>query len=78
MWEAFLLQMNDFDRFLDLQLRHMLDPIVAAPAPRRRSRRPNARRSILVVLETPIEFAPEAIAAVEPVAVTVRVAAPPL
>jgi hypothetical protein len=38
LWEAFLLQMDDFDRLLELQLRRKLDAIVAAPAPLRRGR----------------------------------------
>ena len=62
--EAFLLQMNDFDKFLDLQLRHMLAPVVATPAPPRRSRPLKARQPILAV---------EAMPAVEPVAVTVPI-----
>jgi hypothetical protein len=69
LWEAFLLQMNDFDKFLELQLRAMLDPVVATPPPPRKSRRPKPRRLILAV-EAPIELAPEAIP-VETVAVTV-------
>jgi hypothetical protein len=77
LWEAFLLQMNDFDKFLDLQLRHMLDPIVATPAPPRRNRRPKAGRLILAV-EAPFELAPEAIPVVEAVVVTVSAATPQL
>ncbi len=81
--------MNDFDRFLVLELRQMLDPVVATPAPSRRRRRPDARPSIVLSVEAaPIELAPEAISVDEPivatvpvagpVAVTVPVAAPPL
>ena len=73
MWEAFLLQMNDFDRFLDLQLRHMLDPVVACPPPPRRSRPPRRRQPVLVV-EAPIERMADAMPALEPVVVTVPVA----
>jgi hypothetical protein len=36
LWEAFLLQMDDFDRLLEHQLRRKLDPLVAAPVPVRR------------------------------------------
>jgi hypothetical protein len=71
LWEAFLLQMNDFDKFLDLQLRRMLDPVVATPAPPRRNRRPKLRQPILAVV-APIEL--ETIAVVEPMVVTVPVA----
>ena len=38
MWEAFLLQMDDFDRLLEFQLRRKLDGVVAAPVPVRRGR----------------------------------------
>jgi hypothetical protein len=76
LWEAFLLQMNDFDKFLDRQLRHMLDRVVATPAPPRRTRRPRARQRILAI-EASIEtgaFAPQAIPVVEPVVTAVPVA----
>jgi hypothetical protein len=72
LWEAFLLQMDDFDKFLDVQLRVMLDPVVATPAPPRRNRRPKARQPILTIV-APIQLAPEAIPVVEPVAVTAPV-----
>ena len=39
MWEAFLLQMNDFDRYLEIELRLMLDPVVVRRPPTRRGRR---------------------------------------
>jgi hypothetical protein len=74
LWETFLLQMNDFDRFLDLQLRLMLDPVVATPAPPRGSRRPRARQPIRAV-EAPIEIPHEAILVVEPVVVAIPIAA---
>ena len=77
MWEAFLLQMNDFDRLLESQLRHMLDPIVAAPAPSRGGRRPRARKPILAI-GPKIELTLDTILVVEPAVVTVPVAAPPL
>jgi hypothetical protein len=38
LWEAFLLQMDDFDRLLEFQLRRKLDGVVAAPVPVRRGR----------------------------------------
>jgi hypothetical protein len=48
LWEAFLIQMDDFDRLLEFQLRRRLDPLVAAPVPVRRGRtvpgRPSKRR----------------------------------
>jgi len=73
LWETFLLQMNDFDKFLDLQLRHMLDPVVATPAPPRRSRPPKARKPVLAV-QASIELVPEVVPAVEPLMATVPVA----
>ena len=36
MREALLIHMNDFDLLLEFQLRHLLAPIQAAPAPVRR------------------------------------------
>jgi hypothetical protein len=71
--------MNDFDKFLDLQLRRMLDRVVATPAPPRGSRRPKARKLILAV-EASIETgalgaaSPQAIPVVEPVVAAVPVA----
>ena len=38
MWDAFLIQMDDFDRLLEFQLRRKLDGVVAAPVPVRRGR----------------------------------------
>jgi hypothetical protein len=38
LWETFLLQMDDFDRLLEFQLRRRLDAVVAAPVPIRRGR----------------------------------------
>ena len=38
MWEAFLIQMDDFERLMEFQLRRRLDPLVAAPVPVRRGR----------------------------------------
>ena len=67
MREAFLIQMNDFDRFLEFELRQMLDPVVTPPAPRRRRRKSN-RSPLLKVVSAPIELA----AAVEPVVVPIQ------
>jgi hypothetical protein len=39
MAQAFLLRMDHFDRLLELELARLLDPIVEAPASRRRRRR---------------------------------------
>ena len=66
MWEAFLLQMNDFDRFLEHNLRLMLDPVVEALPPGRR-RRVGQTKPVLAVIPPAIETA------IEPVPVTVPV-----
>jgi hypothetical protein len=53
LWEAFLLQMDDFDRLLEFQLRRKLDGVVAAPVPARRGRagsgRPTGERHEAVI-----------------------------
>ena len=66
MWEAFLIQMNDFDRFLEFELRQMLDPVVNPPAPRRRRRTKGS--PVLTIVPPPVEV----IVAVEPVVVRVQ------
>ena len=72
MWEAFLLQMNDFDQFLELKLGEMLDPIVATKAPPRGSRGRRARRPTLTLEVPAVELAEVITAepAVVPVAAT--------
>jgi hypothetical protein len=62
--------MNDFDRFIEFELRQMLDPVVLPEAPRRR-RRKSTRSPFLAVISAPIEMAADALPAVEPVAVPV-------
>jgi hypothetical protein len=57
--------MNDFDRFLEFELRQMLDPVVTPGAPRRR-RRKSPRSPLLKVVSAPLELA-----AVEPVVVPI-------
>ena len=66
MWEAFLIQMNDFDRFLEFELGQMLDPVVTLPAPRKRRR---VRGSPLLTIVPPQV---EAIVAGEPVVLPVQ------
>lgn len=70
MWEAFLIQMNDFDRFLEIELRQMLDTVVASGPPRRR-RRNDDGHPLLAVVRAPLDLAVEA--AVEPLAIPVTV-----
>jgi hypothetical protein len=63
--------MNDFDRYLEFELRQMLDPVVAAGTPRRRRRASNNGRALLTVVKAPLDLAVEAV--VEPVPVPVSV-----
>ena len=80
MWEAFLLQMNDFDQFLELQLRRTLDPVVARRPPVRRGRLKRTPEQTptgnTAVIETPAFRGAMADArpVVEPVAVAIPVA----
>ena len=71
MREAFLVQMNYFDRFLEFELRQMLDPVVKPGAPRRR-RRKGTRSPVLKVVSAPIEPAAKVLPAVAPVVVPVQ------
>lgn len=71
MREAFLIQMNDFDRFIEFELRQMLEPVVASGAPRRR-RRNSSGSPLLAVVKAPIELVAEVLPAVEPVPVPVQ------
>ena len=78
MWEAFLLQMNEFDQLLEVKLRQMLDPVVLSRPPARRGRHERPPRptlaSVPATVPAPLELAPEAMPVVEPVVVTVSVA----
>jgi hypothetical protein len=62
--------MNDFDRYLESELRKMLDPVVDARAPRRR-RRNGSGRPLLAVMAAPIEKVAEVLPTIDPVAVPV-------
>ena len=62
--------MNDFDRFLEFELRQMLDPVVNAGTPRRRSRQKPTPRPLLEVVKSPLDMAVEAV--VEPVVIPVQ------
>ena len=67
MWEAFLIQMNEFDRFLNFELRQLLDPVVASRAPQRVRPKGGSGSPLLVVVTAPIELVAEALPVVEPV-----------
>jgi hypothetical protein len=78
LWEAFLLQMDDFELLLELKLRRLLDAVVAKPPPnRRRGRtlktserehvsrvRRETHRIVIVDLKPPLFFARTAPAAI--------------
>jgi hypothetical protein len=76
--EAFLVQMNDFDRLLDSKLRQMLDLVVATRPPTRRDPSKRVQKPLLAV-EVPLptfggvvaEMIPAVV--VEPVAVATPV-----
>ncbi|HET7421625.1 MAG TPA: hypothetical protein VFL27_14700 [Candidatus Dormibacteraeota bacterium] len=70
MWETFLLQMNDFDRFLEIELQELLDPVVDRRPPTRRGRSDRAGVPPIVV-ET---LVPEPVPVVEQVVVAFPVA----
>src|ERR1700719_1284837 len=71
LWETFLIQMNDFDRYLESGLRRMLDPVVASGAPSRR-RRTGSGLPLLAVVSAPVALMAEALPVVEPVALPVQ------
>jgi len=48
--EAFPLQMNDFDRLLEMRLRLLLDPVVATRPPMPRGRSKRVRKPLLAVV----------------------------
>jgi hypothetical protein len=60
--------MNDFDRFLEFELRQMLDPVVGREAPGRRGRK-SPGSPFLAVISAPRGMGAEALPAVGPVAV---------
>ena len=71
MWETFLIQMNDFDRYLESELRQMLDRVVDAAAPSRRTWQKNSRLPLVAVVKAPIEKMAEVLPVIDPVAVPV-------
>ena len=75
MWEAFLVQMNDFDQILELELRRLLDPIVAGQPPARRARRKKPQQPMLTIERVGVALAADAIPVLEPVVVAVPVVA---
>jgi len=62
--------MNDFDRYLESELRQLLDPVVDAGAPRRR-RRQDSGLPFLAVVTAPIERVAEVLPTIDPVAAPV-------
>ncbi|HEY1420063.1 MAG TPA: hypothetical protein VGG90_05065 [Candidatus Dormibacteraeota bacterium] len=65
--------MNDFDRLLHIELRQMLDPVVAIPAPPRNRRR-RTKGIALRAFASPLELVAGTLPVVEPAVVAVPVA----
>lgn len=63
--------MNDFDRYLEFELRQILDPVVATKPPRRGGRK-SAGSPFLAVVSASIDLVVDAMPAVEPVIVPVQ------
>jgi hypothetical protein len=63
--------MNDFDRYLEFELRQMLDPVVATKAPRRWSPK-SAGSPLLAAVSASIDLVVDAMPAVEPVVIPVQ------
>jgi hypothetical protein len=64
--------MNDFDRLLEIKLRHLLDPVVIAAPPPRRGKSKRTVQTVLAPEPPHLELAVEAIPVrVEPVAIAV-------
>jgi hypothetical protein len=62
--ETFLIQMDDFDRLLESQLRRKLNPIVAAPVPPRRDRLSSKRDRLSSKKDRRAEPAPRRLGAI--------------
>ncbi|MDQ2944238.1 MAG: hypothetical protein M3R21_11300 [Candidatus Dormibacteraeota bacterium] len=62
--------MNDFDRFLEFELRQMLDPVVSSGPPRRRKRQKGTPRLRIVTASR--EFTADTIPVAESVVVPVH------
>jgi hypothetical protein len=66
--EAFLIQMNDFDRLVEFGLRQMLDPVVGSRVPpRRQGGKRQSAAPFLVVAPALFEPAAESTVIAEPV-----------
>ncbi|MGH7763745.1 MAG: hypothetical protein ACREOM_04940 [Candidatus Dormibacteraceae bacterium] len=62
--------MNDFDRLLQTELRRMLDPVVATPAPARKSKK---KGIAFPAITLQLELVAGGIPAIEPAVVTVPI-----
>ena len=65
--------MNEFDRFLEFELRLMLDPVVVVQPPARGGLK-ERRKPVLAVVPPTIELPGDAVGVVEPVTVAVTAA----
>jgi hypothetical protein len=63
--------MNDFDRYLESELRQMLDPVVDAAVPSRRTWRNDSGVPLLAVVKAPIEEVAEVLPVIDPMTVPV-------
>ena len=73
MWEAFLLQMNDFDRYLETELKLLLEPVAALRPPARKGRSdvsavPQPPRAVAMVAPEPAALAEPLVVVTLPVA----------
>jgi len=65
--------MNEFDRFLEVELRLMLDPVVVVQPPARGGLK-ERRKPVLAVVTPTIELRADTVGVVEPVTVAVTAA----
>ena len=65
--------MNEFDRFLEVELRLMLDPVVVVQPPARGGLK-ERRKPVLAVVTPTIELQADTVGVVEPVTVAVTAA----
>jgi hypothetical protein len=63
--------MNDFDRYLESELRQMLDPVVDAAAPSRRTWRNDSGVPLLAVVKATIAEVAEVLPLIDPMTVPV-------
>lgn len=65
--------MNEFDRYLETNLRRMLDPVVSSRVPVRRARPKSAPRPFLAIEAPRLEMAAETIPVGEPAVIVIPI-----